>query len=238
MELLREEEIALNNHMKILFISGAGFVAGHYIYNLFIEKLMNACTFEKDEDYPEIVLYHHPFKEINSKGELSNKEIIKKQLLSIYHKFDEFNYIFLCCNTFHLLEVNKIFKNKNINLIEATKNHLNNRLINNNSTLVLCSEESSRNKIFGEHISYISKEGQVLIDNIIGSVIKNKGNNNTVLNFNTFLEEYIRRNQIKYVIIGCTELSTLNIKTKVPLLDTAMLGLNELLRKIKDEGLQ
>lgn len=194
--------------MKLLLISGAGFIAGHRAYNALIDKLLKEGSFEQDSDYPEIILHHFPFSGIDNDGKMNN--MLKQELIQLKAKHKNYDYIMFYCNTLHTSPLLKyLFKDKLISLIDETKDYLFKNNLNNKSTLVLSSLTINKKKFFGKELSYIHNRFQEDINRVIELTIENNilELESIKKKFNNELLKYCKKENITTILLGCTELS-------------------------------
>lgn len=219
--------------MKILIISGAGLLAGTYLYNTLISEIVSHCKIESDDSYPEIILYNYPFKSIGYNGFL-DKELAKLELNKIYNLFADIDIIILACNTYHLLNIHP---DNLLSLPEIVKKSFKEINFLGKKGLVLCSKYSRDNNLFNEkYLEYPSIE----ISETFDEIIKKSISSNVLLTANDFLviNRYIKENKITHLIIGCTELSMLLIEQfcDVQVLDSAKLAIKEVVNQILEKS--
>lgn len=183
--------------MKILILSGNGALVGASFYQDVIKTLNQSHSFINDNEYPEIILYNLPL-EMNSDGILKNYYLLEKKLL----EFNNLNidYLFVLCNSIssivsNIINVHKL-NYKFINIIDNTLNKINNL----NNKILLCSDYSNSNKLYGNNIIYLDNTKQQMIDVTIYNILK--GNN--VINSYNGLITYL--NSFENIVLGCTEL--------------------------------
>lgn len=184
--------------MKILILAGNGALVGASFYNDIIQTLHKTCNKIYDNEFPEIILYNLPIN-LNYKGELDNTDFLEKKLLEF--NLLNIDYLFVLCNSLSNI-IESIIDNDNINykfvnIIENTKNKINNK------SILLCSNFTKNKKLYGnQNIVYINDDEQIVIDEIIDNILK--GNNIKILfeKLTKFLSTYEENN----IILGCTEL--------------------------------
>lgn len=184
--------------MKILILAGNGALVGASFYNDIIQTLHKTCNKIYDNEFPEIILYNLPIN-LNYKGELDNTDFLEKKLLEF--NLLNIDYLFVLCNSLSNI-IESIIDNDNINykfvnIIENTKNKINNK------SILLCSNFTKNKKLYGnQNIVYINDDEQIVIDEIIDNILK--GNNIKILfeKLTNFLSIYEENN----IILGCTEL--------------------------------
>jgi aspartate/glutamate racemase len=215
--------------MKILIVSGAGILAGTNFYNKLIRGIIELDKFKKDSDFPEVVLYNYPFKSIQENGQLDEVSA-KTELEEILGKFSDFDHIIIACNTFHVLDLG--VKNLLSLPVYALKGFNDNQLFKKG--LVLCSAYSREKKLFNnENLLYPNIELNKFIDKVI---------HENIYSYNQYkkeqfkeLNEFIEKEKVTHLIIGCTELSIIDWKALVdiPVIDGGESIINNLLKKLE-----
>lgn len=221
--------------MKILIISGAGFLAGSNLYTRFVKKLSEKIIFKSDSEYPEVILHSFPFSEIDEEGNLGVKiEVELNKIMALHSDVDR---TIIGCNTMYLLS-RKLTGSKgllslpelSIKKFEACKNK-------NKKALVLCSKYSVEKNLFNSpDVIYPSKELQEICSGWIDKNIHRKSEpSKKEMNF--LLNEIIEK-KITHLIIGCTELNELDwkpISVICSILDTTEVAMNKVIKEIVKE---
>lgn len=218
--------------MRIGIISGAGAYTGAVFYKKLIDKISKLNFISKDEDFPYIKLINYPFKSISNKG-LEDNLILEKEL---YHCLDQMSYcdyIVVFCFSFQLklrtINFNN-FNGKIIYLDELFRKYD----IKKEKTLVLCSQSSMTENLFGVNSNYIDEKNYVYLNNLISGLIKGKISSNK---FNRFLKKYLKDHDFTNVFLGCTELFCYNFKNDINIINPEKLLLKYIIKEFKNEVL-
>lgn len=185
-------------------VSGAGAFAGLNLYSKLLKRF-STPHISLDKGFPQIILHNYPFSSMNQRGVVL-PTLAKKEIEESLKPLISCDKIILACNSLHkYINDPRLMSLPLIGLNQFKKS---------NSTckkaLVLCSESSKQQKIFGEKNSiiyqsdYLSKLGQeVILKKISGIKVNELSYMNSVFN---------EANTIKatHIIVGCTELSMLN----------------------------
>lgn len=218
--------------MKILIISGAGFLAGSNLYARFVRRLSERVSFTSDSDYPEVILHSFPFSEIDEEGNLGQK--IELELNKVISVHSDINKTIIGCNTMYLL-ANRLINVKGLlNLPELTIKKLEDSEVANKKALVLCSSFAAKHNLFSSpYVVYPSKEMQKICNSWIDKNIHRK-NEPSKEEMNFLLNEIMEK-KITHLIIGCTELSELDwkqIKIICSVLDTTEVAIDKIIKEI------
>lgn len=208
--------------MKILIISGAGFFAGNHVYSKIVQSL-KSVSFQKDCDYPEIVLYNYPFRSIDFFGKL-DKSLAQKEVDSILNQISSVDKVLIACNTLHLIELN------HDGLISLPKGLLS--VVNDwgdEKGLLLCSQYSMEQGLFNhEKLAYPDNNMLNIANKLIESKISNK--DVCLMDYKDVFDEYIKKHKITRLVIACTELSMFNWGeiVDIPVLDSTDIAIEKL----------
>lgn len=220
--------------MKIGIISGAGAYTGAVFYNKLINKIIKLNFIKKDEDFPYIKLINYPFKSLSNKG-VDNNLIIKDELNYCFNQMLECDFIVVFCFSFQLRLRNIAFNNFNGKIIYLDK-LFNKQNINKKNTLVLCSQSSMTEKLFGINSNYLDEKKYFYLNNLINDLIKGKVVSNK---FNKFLTKYLKDNNLTKIFLGCTELFCYNFNkiNNIKIINPEKLLLKCFIKELKNEVL-
>lgn len=221
--------------MKILIISGAGFLAGSNLYTRFVRRLSEKVNFTSDSDYPEVILHSFPFSDIDEEGNLGEKiELDLNKIINIHRDVDK---TIIGCNTMYLLADRLLSVKGLLNLPELTIRKLEASDVTNKKALVLCSSFAAKHNLFSSpYVVYPSRKMQSICNSWIDKNIHRKSEpSKEEMNF--LLHEIMEKN-ITHLIIGCTELNELNwkpINIICSILDTTEVAMDNIINEILKE---
>lgn len=224
--------------MKILIVSGAGFLAGSNLYMRFVNSLIKKVNFQKDSDYPEVILHNYPFSEIDESGFMGDK--IKQELNNVLVFYKNVDILVLGCNTLHLLDMNLVNVKRMIHLPNLAINEVARSVLDSTfekNVLALCSEYSVKENLFkSPFVKYPSDKLQKVCTHWIGENIHKKYVP-TKEEMDVLKKEIVER-KISHLIIGCTELNEIDwscLNGLCKIVDSANLAINEVVNHIENE---
>ena len=195
---------------SIGIIGGAGPSAGFFLGQKLIQIFQEKYHCIEDRDFPLIHIISYPFDDMLEPN--ANVKSIQNQLESIILHLEkiQIDLVAIACNTLHLFLSDNICQEKIVNILEETRNYVEQRDLQ--KILVLCTSTSRRENLHARYINnlvYPNKEEQKQIDTIIHQVMAGKVFSQKELQQ---MMEKILQNfpDIDALLLGCTELSLLS----------------------------
>ncbi len=185
-------------------ISGAGAFAGLNLYSKLLKKF-STPSISLDKDFPQVILHNYPFSSMDQSGVMC-PNLARKEIEESLQPLISCDKIILACNSLHnYINDPRLMSLPLIGLEQFNKsNHTEKK------ALILCSESSKQQKIFGVNNSIIyqsdnlSQIGQeVILKKISGTKF------NELFYMNSVFKE-AKTIKATHIIVGCTELSMLN----------------------------
>ncbi len=185
-------------------ISGAGAFAGLNLYSKLLNKFSTPGT-SLDKDFPQVILHNYPFSSIDQSGVVC-PNLAKKEIEKSLQPLASCDKIILACNSLH----NYINDSRLMSLPLIGLQQFNQSNNTDKKALILCSESSKKQKIFGDYDSIVyqsdnlSKIGEEVILRKISGIKFNE------LSYMNSVFKEAKTIKATHVIVGCTELSMLN----------------------------
>ena len=185
---------------RIGIIGGAGPLAGALLFEKIIQICQNDFGCSRDGDFPFITLLSYPFAEMLN-GEES--DLIKEQLNECFHNLIglKTDYAVIACNTIHAFLPPVPRGIKLIHLIQETL------LTLEEKTLVLCTSTAAKYRLHAP-CSYPAPLLQKRLDEIIDRILAGE----PLMKLSKELAHLINHESISEILLGCTELSLLNVR--------------------------
>lgn len=211
----------MNKNNIIGLIGGMGPYASAYFYKLLLKKSSNEYGAKNNDDYPEIVIDSLPVPDFIS----DTKELQKarKTLISRTRKLKNFgcNMVTMICNTSHIiypdLQINSGVQL--ISLIDLVKERV--KLLKMKRVGLFATKVAIKKRIYhdefeesGIEIVTPNKKTQEIQEKIIREVIANGETKVFEKVLSKITREFIKKEHLDAVILGCTELPLVFPKSK------------------------
>jgi aspartate racemase len=193
---------------KIGIIDGMGAFAGARFFQRLLEKIS-----QENIPFPEIVLNAISIEDFIADP---SKAIPAKKIISKRIKFfnqQKVSMIVMACNTAHIMHTDllKIARCPFPSIIDLVISEIENQVTRRIG--VLASPTTLKRKLYENKLNEVDltpiipdKRFQKLLEKIIRGVIDNRLSKLDVKNLNSSTKNFIRKNQLDGIILGCTEL--------------------------------
>ena len=194
-------------------IGGMGPYASAYFYKLLLQKSGLLYGARNNDDYPEIVIDSVPVPDFISDTKRINEA--KGMLIDRVKSLNGFgcDAIAMVCNTGHIFyeDLAKQSKCEFVSLVELVVNKVKERRLTKVGLLATSTTVDSG--LYGKPLSHLgtevvnpSKEMQQAHERIIRDVIAGKESSQYEHYFYEATREFIEKNDLRGIILGCTEL--------------------------------
>jgi aspartate racemase len=193
---------------KIGIIDGMGAFAGARFFQMLLEKISREKL-----PFPEVVLNAISIEDFIADP---SKAIPAKKIISKRIKFfnqQKVSMIVMACNTAHIMHTDllKITGCPFPSIIDLVISEIKNQEVRRIG--VLASPTTLKTKLYENKLNEVDltpiipdKRFQMLLEKIIRGVIDNRLSKLDVNNLNSSTKNFIRKNQLDGIILGCTEL--------------------------------
>lgn len=193
---------------KIGIIDGMGVFAGARFFQILLEKIS-----QKNLPFPEIILNAISIDDFiaDSSKVIPAKKIILKRVRFLNQQ--KVSMIVMACNTAHIIHADllKIAQCPFPSIIDLVIKEIGNK--NTKRVGVLASPTTLRTKLYENKLSEVNltpiipnKTFQRLLEKIIREVLNNRLTVANVNNLNNSTKDFIEKNHLDGIILGCTEL--------------------------------
>lgn len=193
---------------KIGIIDGMGVFAGARFFQILLEKIS-----QKNLPFPEIILNAISIDDFiaDSSKVIPAKKIILKRVRFLNQQ--KVSMIVMACNTAHIIHADllKIAQCPFPSIIDLVIKEIGDK--NTKRVGVLASPTTLRTKLYENKLSEVNltpiipnKTFQRLLEKIIREVLNNRLTVANVNNLNNFTKDFIEKNHLDGIILGCTEL--------------------------------
>jgi aspartate racemase len=206
------------NLPKIGIIGGAGPMAGLLLCQNIIQLCQKVYRCQEDSDFPYFMLLNYPFADMLKTERVSIRQTIQDQLSQCFNTFvsQGIQIGAIACNTLHaFLDVKMPLQI--VHIIKEIERALKSKEIR--QSLVLCSRTSAQNQLHQSFFDcqYPNYEFQVKVDALIDSILKGEEKiedlTQLIDDIHSFCSWNFHRNDEPIaIVLGCTELSVLNVK--------------------------
>jgi len=201
---------------KIGIIDGMGAFAGSRFFQMILEKIAKEKLI-----IPEIIL-----DAISIEDFVADQTRIAPAKKTISERIKFFNQqkvsmIVMACNTAHIMhsDLLKIAKCSFPSIIDLVVNEVKKSKIKRIG--ILASPTTLRTKLYEDKLNKVDltpiipdEKFQILLEKIIRGVIDNRLSKSDINNLNSSTKNFIRKNQLNGIILGCTELPLAFPKSK------------------------
>jgi len=193
---------------KIGIIDGMGVFAGARFFQILLEKIS-----QKNLPFPEIILNAISIDDFiaDSSKVIPAKKIILKRVRFLNQQ--KVSMIVMACNTAHIIHADllKIAQCPFPSIIDLVIKEIGDK--NTKRVGVLASPTTLRTKLYENKLSEVNltpiipnKTFQRLLEKIIREVLNNRLTVANVNNLNNSTKDFIEKNHLDGIILGCTEL--------------------------------
>lgn len=204
----------MNKEKKIIgVIGGMGPYASAYFYKLLLKKSSDIYGAKNNDDFPEILIDSVPVPDfISDTDKLSEA---KNMLISRVKKMNGYGVdsIGMVCNTGHILygDLSKMFTGKFCSMIDLVAKEVSRRGIRR--VCVLATPTTIKFDLYGKALSkkgikaLYPKDGlQELHELVIRNMVAGKRISGDIKKLELLTKEFIKKNNLDGVVLGCTEL--------------------------------
>lgn len=201
---------------KIGIIDGMGAFAGARFFQMLLEKIS-----QENLAFPEIILNAISIEDFIADP---SKAIPAKRIISKRIKFfnqQKVSMIVMACNTAHIMhgDLLGIARCPFPSIIDLVVKDIKNNSVNKIG--ILASPTTLRTKLYENKLSEVNLtpitpniKFQTLLEKIIREVIDNRLSKQDINNLNCMTKNFIRKNQLNGLVLGCTELPLVFQKSK------------------------
>lgn len=194
-------------------IGGMGPYASSYFYKLLLDKSRDLYGAVHNDDFPEILINSLPVPDFIS--DTNKVSEAKNMLISSVRKLNKFGVgsVGMICNTGHILhqDLSKMSKVVFVSMIDVVSKKTFNKDIKRVGVLATTSTIEAdlygkALKKLGIDVFYQDKDIIKIHENIIRNVITGKFNKTDTHLLSKYTKQFVKRNELDGIILGCTEL--------------------------------
>jgi len=194
-------------------IGGMGPYASAYFYQLLLKKSNGLYGAKNNDDFPEILIDSVPVPDFIS--DVNKLDQAKNMLISRVNKMNNYGVgsIAMVCNTGHILyvDLSKISKTRFYSMIDLVTENASS--LNYKRVGVLATPTTIKFDLYGKALSkrgikvfYPTNEAQELHEKVIREILSGKMNTNDIKKLEITTRDFVQKNTLDGVILGCTEL--------------------------------
>ncbi|GAB4230704.1 MAG: aspartate racemase [Chlamydiales bacterium] len=200
---------------SIGLIGGAGPEAGAVLFQEIVTRFQQNFDYQLDGDFPEIMLYNFPFRDmLGVNGEIMHEGLRQELTLAIKKlQYLNIEILAVACNTLHCFLEKGCLSDQTqfVHIVDEMQQEIEQRQLSR--VLVLATSTTRRFSLYSDPVYIFPKEEeQYKVDHIILNILSGKDLEHCVEVLVQMMRSNVEDAGCEVALLGCTELSVLRYR--------------------------